>query len=299
MPHCTNNWYTWRVKPLKEACRRSGSSPDLRLQAGCDYGCFFTASFIEDYLRFSRAQHAGGLGRLGRDEIHERRGQAIVRLELEFPQPCPDRAHVIGAGARLDDRRNKCRELRRRPARFVRALGVNEIESVQRMALVLDPAIHVDAALLAGMPLNRRLGIHDRELVPVRLDAQVVAPYDGDLREQRPLRLPTLGAAAHVIVRALPLDRYLDLILRAIAQQRPACKVLRRGFQSTVDRWMYLDTSHDDSSFWTLRRPPTRRGRAVMNQVARAYFPGFAPRVSEGSAATVMIRPSSSSCGTP
>jgi hypothetical protein len=125
------------------------------------------------------------------------------------------------------------------------------------MALVLDPAIHVDAALFAGMPLNGRLGIHDCELVPVRLDAQVVAPYDGDLREQRPFRFPALGAAAHVIVCALPFDRYLDLVLRAIAQQRPACKVLCRRFQSTIDRRMYLDATHDDSSFgfrtWTKR----------------------------------------------
>src|SRR5437870_12674842 len=100
------------------------------------------------------------------------------------------------------------------------------------------------------MPLDRRLGIGDRQLVAVRLDAEVVARYDGDLREQRPFRLPALGAAAHVIVRALPLDRYLDPVLRAVAIKRPACKVLRRGFQPAVDRWMYLDTSHDDSSFW-------------------------------------------------
>src|SRR5437879_2425376 len=138
------------------------------------------------------------------------------------------------------------------------------------MALVLYPSIHVHAALLAGMPLDGRLGVHDRELVAVRLDAQVVAPHDGDLREQRPFRFPALGAAAHVIVRALPLDRYLDPVLRAVAIKRPAGEVLRRGLQSAVDRWMYLDTSHDDSSFWTLRRPPTRRGRAVMNQVSVA-----------------------------
>src|SRR3977135_1914775 len=121
------------------------------------------------------------------------------------------------------------------------------------MALVLDPAVHVHAALLAGMPVDGRLGVHDRELVAVRLDAQVVAPHDGDLREQRPFGLPAFGAAAHVIVRALPLDRYLDLALRAIAGQRPARKGLRRGFQSTVDCRMYLDTTHGDFSFWIQR----------------------------------------------
>src|SRR3989442_13008617 len=112
------------------------------------------------------------------------------------------------------------------------------------MALVLDPAVHVHAALLAGMALDGRLGIDDRELVAVRLDAQVVASHDGDLREQRPFGFPALGAAAHVIVRGLPLDRYLDLVLRAVAKQRAARKILRRGLQSTVDRRMYLDASH-------------------------------------------------------
>src|SRR5437879_8826760 len=138
------------------------------------------------------------------------------------------------------------------------------------MALVLYPSIHVHAALLAGMPVDGSLGVHDRELVAVRLDAQVVAPHDGDLREQRPFGIPALGAAAHVIVRALPLDRYLDPVLRAVAIKRPACEILCRGLQSAVDRWVYLDTSHDDSSFWTLRRPPTRRGRAMINQVSVA-----------------------------
>ncbi len=43
-----------QLKPelLKEACRRSGVSLDLRLQAGYDHSYFFIASFIEDHLRF-------------------------------------------------------------------------------------------------------------------------------------------------------------------------------------------------------------------------------------------------------
>src|SRR5215831_10634837 len=197
----------------------------------------------------SRVLNAFRLGRLRSDEIHERRGEAIVRLELELSQPRPDRAHVIGIRARLDDRRNEGRELWRRPARFARALGVNEIESVQRVALVVDPAVHVDAALLARVPLDGRLGIHDCELVAVRFDAQVVARDDGDLREQRSFRLPALGAAAHVIVCALTLDRYLDLVLRAVAKQRSACEILCCWLQSCVDRGVNLDVAHGDLSF--------------------------------------------------
>jgi hypothetical protein len=86
------------------------------------------------------------------------------------------------------------------------------------MALVLDPAIHVDAALFAGMPLNSGLGVHHRKFVPVRLDAEIFTRDDGDLRKERAFRLPTFRAAAHMIVRALAFDRYLDLVLRAIAQ---------------------------------------------------------------------------------
>jgi hypothetical protein len=95
---------------------------------------------------------------------------------------------------------------------------MNKIESVERMALVLDPAIHVDTALGAGMALNGCLGIHNRKLVSVSRDTDVVTRYDSSLREQRPFRFPALSTATYVIVRALPFDRHRDLFLRAIAQ---------------------------------------------------------------------------------
>src|SRR5256885_11824196 len=53
--------------------------------------------------------------------------------------------------------------------------------------------------------LDRCLGIHDRELVAVRLDAQVGAPYDCDLREQRQLerqgdRKSTRLNSSHLVI---------------------------------------------------------------------------------------------------
>src|SRR3989442_15882826 len=63
----------------------------------------------------SRAQHARGLGGLRGDEIHQRRRQAIVGLELQLSQPPPDLAHVVGACALFDQRRNESLELKRRP----------------------------------------------------------------------------------------------------------------------------------------------------------------------------------------
>jgi S-formylglutathione hydrolase len=46
-----------QLKPelLREACRRSGVSLDLRLRDGYDHSYFFIATFIEDHLRFHAA----------------------------------------------------------------------------------------------------------------------------------------------------------------------------------------------------------------------------------------------------
>src|SRR5206468_10732983 len=58
----------------------------------------------------------GALGFRGmrRDQVHERRRQAIIRLQAEFLQPRPDRAHLGGIRPGLDDGRDERREFRRR-----------------------------------------------------------------------------------------------------------------------------------------------------------------------------------------
>jgi hypothetical protein len=53
---------------------------------------------------------------VSRDGIHQSRRETIVRLQAEFLQPGPHRAHVIGARTGLNDGRYKSRELGRRPA---------------------------------------------------------------------------------------------------------------------------------------------------------------------------------------
>ncbi len=111
------------------------------------------------------------------------RREAVLRLEAELLQPCPDRIDVGGFRSGLDYRRDKRCEPRRRPAVFLGALGVDEIESEKRVILVLDSAIHVNAAILAGISLNGRARVHNFELVLICGHPEVVTPNNSYLRE--------------------------------------------------------------------------------------------------------------------
>src|SRR3989454_2214892 len=86
--------------------------------------------------------------------------------------------------------------------------------------------------------------------------------FRSDLREQRPFRFPALGAAAHVIVRALPLDRYLDrkstrlnsshlVISYAVFCLKKKIKVVRT--------WYYARRDPPNFAFGKPRRPPVHR----------------------------------------
>src|ERR1700722_18686664 len=102
---------------------------------------------------------------------------------------------------------------------------MNEVEAVERVALVFDAAIHVCAAHLAGVPLDGLRGVDDVKLVAVLQHGDILARYHGDDRENSALRFPALGAAAGVIVRDAPLDADLDLLVFAFADEPPAGKV--------------------------------------------------------------------------
>src|SRR5882762_126451 len=104
---------------------------------------------------------------------------------------------------------------------------MNEIEPVERMLGVLDPAIHMHTAFGAGVPLNGGIGIHDLQLRGILADADLVARHNGDLREHCPCRLPAFGASAHVIVGALSANAHNDRIARALALERPTRKARR------------------------------------------------------------------------
>src|SRR5262249_52036266 len=89
------------------------------------------------------------------------------------------------------------------------------------MLCVLDAAVHVHAAIPAGVPLNGGIGIHDFELVGALGNTELVARHNGNLRKQCARGLPAFGASTDVIIGTLGRDAHLDGIARAFAHERP------------------------------------------------------------------------------
>src|SRR5262245_16333283 len=112
---------------------------------------------------------------------------------------------------------------------------MDEIQSIKWMIFVLDPTVHVHSAFLAGMPLDGCGSIHHSKLVRVPRHAQLVTRHDSDLCEQCTFRFPTLRAATHVVVGALPLDAHLNSVMSALANQRPARKIFPSKLDALVD----------------------------------------------------------------
>src|SRR6266481_8768501 len=146
---------------------------------------------------------------------------------------CPSRS-TRGRGPGFDDRRDECGELGGGPTLLLRKLRVDEIEPVERMLRVLDAAVHVHAALGAGVPLNGRIGIRDLELFGILGNTELVARHNGDLREQGACGLPAFGASTYVIIGALGRNAHLDGIARAFAHERCPREVRRAGPHAVV-----------------------------------------------------------------
>src|ERR1700730_12575428 len=119
---------------------------------------------------------------------------------------------------------------------------MDEVEPVERMRLVLDAAVHMRAATLAGVPLNRRRGIDDVKLVAIFEHRHIVARNDGDDGKGRPVGLPAFGAAAGVIVGDVALDADLDRLVRAFADQGAAGKTARALLYTAVNRWVDMNS---------------------------------------------------------
>src|SRR5437016_3974629 len=184
---------------------------------------------------------------MGCDRIHQRRRQAVIGLKPEFLETRPDPAHLGGTDAGFDHRGYECRKSRSRPAAFGEKFGMDEIETVERMALVLDAAVHMRAASLAGVTLDRRRRVNDLELVAVFENGHVVARDDSDDRKGGALGLPAFGAAAGVVVGDVPLDADLDGPVLAFADERAAGKAARALPDAVVNRWVDMN-SHGLSS---------------------------------------------------
>src|SRR5690606_12601669 len=110
-----------------------------------------------------------------------------------------------------------------------------------RVALVVDAAVHVHAALAARIAFDHGRGVDDLELVGIRDDLELVARHDRDHREQRAFRLPAFRAAADVIVRALSRDPDLDRTIAAMTPERPAREIGRSWPYTLVYRGVNRD----------------------------------------------------------
>jgi hypothetical protein len=187
--------------------------------------------------RFRETAGSGslGFGYVRGDRIHQRWRQAIIGLEPKLLEARPDPRHLVGLDAGLDHRRYERRKSRSRRTLFLEQFGMDEVETVERVSLVLDAAIHMGAAGLAGVPLDRRRGIDDVKLVAVFKYGQAFARDHGDHGKNRPLRLPAFGATTGVVVGDVALDGDFDRPVLAFADQRSAGKVTGSSLYAAVD----------------------------------------------------------------
>src|SRR5262245_54127223 len=119
---------------------------------------------------------------------------------------------------------------------------MDEVEAIERMTGILDAAVHVSSAGVAGAALDHRRWIDDLQLVAILEHRHVLAWHDRDNREGRPFRFPALGAAAGVVVGDVALDADFNRPIRAFADQRAAGKSARAFLDAIVDRWVELDS---------------------------------------------------------
>src|SRR5262249_30357091 len=181
-----------------------------------------------------------GLGYMSCDCVHQWRTQAIIGLKAELPQARPDSIHLLRLDAGLDHGRHERRKARRRPAALLEQFRMDEIETVERMALVLDTPVHMRTADLAGMTLDHRRRVDDLKLVAVFEHGYVLTRYNGDDRKSCALGLPAFGAPTSVVVRDVALDGHLDGAVLALANQGAAGKVACTLLHAVVDPWVNL-----------------------------------------------------------
>src|SRR5258705_9830434 len=147
---------------------------------------------------------------MGGDRIHQGWRQAIIGLESEFLETRTDPGHLVRFDAGLDHGRYEGRKSRRGRALLLEQFGMDEVEAVERMRLVLDAPVHMGAADLAGVPLDCRRGVDDLKLVAVLKHADAVAWHHRDYEEDRSCGFPAFGAAAGEVVGGIALDAGLE-----------------------------------------------------------------------------------------
>src|ERR1700730_11098591 len=115
---------------------------------------------------------------------------------------------------------------------------MEEVESVQRVAGVVDASVHMHAAFLARVSLDCRVRVHDLQLVFICGYAEIGAWSDRNLREQRVSRFPALRAATNVVKGSLALNRHGHLLVGTLAGQRTTSEVCSGCFETLIDTWV-------------------------------------------------------------
>src|ERR1700716_3283141 len=119
------------------------------------------------------------------------------------------------------------------------------------MPLVLDAAVHMRSALLAGVSLARRRAIDDLQFIAVFEHRHIFARHNGDHREDCPVGLPAFGAAAGMVVGDIALDADLDRPVLAFAEQRSAGKAARTLLYTAVNGWVDMNSHRPILLVWT------------------------------------------------
>src|SRR4030095_12271543 len=121
---------------------------------------------------------------------------------------------------------------------------MDEVEAVEWMPLVLDPAVHMRPAGLAGMALDRRRRVDNLQLVAVLEHFHIVARDHGDDGEGRARGRPALCAAGGGVVGNVALDGDLDRLVRALADKGSAGETAGPLLYAAINRWMDM-SSHE------------------------------------------------------
>jgi len=172
-------------------------------------------------------------GDMSRQCVHQVRRQAVIGLQADRAQALPDGLHLRWRRAGLDDGGHERCKARRCPSALGRELGVDEVQPIKRMVLVLDAPEQMGVALLAGMPLDGGGFVDNFQFFTVGSDADLIPRDDGNDGEYRVLRFPAFAAAARVVMQGLCVDLDLDLVGRTQALQGTTGEI-RGGGLNTI-----------------------------------------------------------------
>lgn len=113
--------------------------------------------------------------------------------------------------------------------------------------MVFDAAIHVRAALLAGMALDGGARIDHLQLSGIFRDFNFVTRDNADHRKKGSCRFPAFGTAACMIMRNVTAHPHFHLIVLAATAERTAAEVRIALADSRIDRRMYRHSAHFQS----------------------------------------------------